>query len=75
MSTDSERTGLGWPRCPGAMSIIGMIRIAITAAAYDAIVSTLPVDAPPWPVHRQDIHIERFLQTKSGGRWPPEAEP
>ena len=38
-----------------------MIRIA-TAAAYDAICSTLPEDAPLWPVHRRDgqclIHIE-----------------
>jgi len=30
-----------------------MIRIAITAAAYDAIASALPEDAPQSPVHRQ----------------------
>ena len=39
-----------------------MIRIAITAAACHAICSTLPEDAPLWPVHRRDgqclIHIE-----------------
>jgi hypothetical protein len=31
-----------------------MIRIAITAAANDAIASALPEDAPLWPVHRRD---------------------
>jgi hypothetical protein len=30
-----------------------MIRIANSAAAYDAIRSTLPQDAPLWPVERQ----------------------
>ena len=39
-----------------------MIRIAITGAAYHAICSTLPEDAPLWPVQRRDgeclIHIE-----------------
>ena len=30
-----------------------MIRIAITPAAYRAICSTLPEDAPLWPVQRQ----------------------
>ena len=30
-----------------------MIRIAITAAAYDAICSTLPEDALLWSVERQ----------------------
>jgi hypothetical protein len=29
-----------------------VIRIAITAAAFDAICSTLPEDAPLWPVQR-----------------------
>jgi hypothetical protein len=31
-----------------------MVRIAMTAAAYQAIASMLRVDAPLWPVHRQD---------------------
>jgi hypothetical protein len=39
-----------------------MIRIAVTAAAYHAICSKLPEEAPLWPVHRRDrqclIHIE-----------------
>jgi hypothetical protein len=38
-----------------------MIRIAITAAANDAIASALPEDAPLSPVHRQGgqrlIHV------------------
>ena len=42
-----------------------MIKIAITAAAYDAIRSTLPQDAPLWPVERQGgqflIHRSRRL--------------
>ncbi len=33
-----------------------MIRIAITAAAYRAIRSTLPEDASLWLVQRQDGH-------------------
>ena len=33
-----------------------MIKIAIIAAAYDAIASTLPEDAPLWPVQRQGGH-------------------
>jgi hypothetical protein len=48
-----------WPRCAGAVSVIRHShRIAITAAAHDAICSTMPEDAPPWPVQRQD------------GQWP-----
>ena len=39
-----------------------MIRIAITPAAYEAIIATLPEGAPLWPVQRQGgqclIHIE-----------------
>ncbi len=39
-----------------------MIHIAITAAAYRAIGSTLPQGAPLWPVQRQGgqclIHVE-----------------
>ena len=37
-----------------------MIRIAITEAAYRAIRSTLPEDAPLWPLQRSGrlIHIE-----------------
>src|ERR1700722_7571938 len=34
-----------------------MIRIAITAAAYHAICSKLPEDAPLWPVHRRDRQL------------------
>ena len=30
-----------------------LVHIAITAAAYDAICSTMPEDAPLCPVHRQ----------------------
>ena len=33
-----------------------MTRIAITAAAYNAICSTLPEDAPLWPLQRQGGH-------------------
>ena len=38
-----------------------MIRIAITEAAYRAIRSTLPEDAPLWPLQRSGrplIHVE-----------------
>ena len=39
-----------------------MIRIAITPAAYGALISTLPEGAPLWPVQRQVgqclIHVE-----------------
>jgi hypothetical protein len=39
-----------------------MIRIAITSAAYEVIIATLPEGAPLWPVRRQGgrclIHIE-----------------
>ena len=39
-----------------------MIRIAITPAAYEAIIATLPQGAPLWPVQRQGgqclVHVE-----------------
>ena len=39
-----------------------MIRIAITPAAYEAIIATLPQGAPLWPVPRQGgqclVHVE-----------------
>ncbi len=40
---------------------VRMIRIAITPAAYEAIIATLPQGAPLWPVQRQ------------GGQWPQAA--
>jgi hypothetical protein len=40
------------PRC-------ALIRIAITAAAFDAICSTLPEDAPLRPAHRRMPHPRR----------------
>ena len=51
---------------------IRMIRIAITPAAYEAIIATLPQGAPLWPVERQGgeclVHVEgRPLSTVS---WP-----
>ena len=42
--------------------VSSLIRIAITPAAYEAIIATLPQGAPVWPVERRDgqclIHIE-----------------
>ena len=39
-----------------------MIRLAITAAAYEAIIATMPKGAPTWPVQRQGdeclVHVE-----------------
>ena len=49
-----------------------MIRIAITAAAYHAICSTPPEDAPLWPVQRGDgtclIHVEAAALDRLEGR-------
>jgi hypothetical protein len=39
-----------------------IIRIAITAAACHAICSTLPEDAPLWPVHRRDGQCVNHVQ-------------
>ena len=47
-----------------------MVRIAITAAAYDAIASTLPEDAPLWPVIRQGGQVPH---PRRGGRPRPSA--
>jgi len=42
-----------------------LIRIAITAAAYDAIASTLPEDAPLWRDGGQClIHVEAGVLTR-----------
>ena len=53
-----------------------MIRIAIPAA-YDAICSTPPQDAPLWPVERHGgqffIHVEAAVVDRLGPlRWPSE---
>jgi hypothetical protein len=49
-------------------NLLPMIRIAITPAAYDAIRSTLPQDAPLWPAERQG---ERLSHPCRGGRPRP----
>ncbi len=48
-----------------------MIRIAVTEAAYCAICSTLPEDAPLWPVQRQGgqiclVHVEAAVVDRRG---------
>ena len=48
-----------------------MIRIAITPAAYRAVCSTLPEDAPLWPLQRQGgptpVHVEAAVLDPSEG--------
>jgi hypothetical protein len=49
-----------------------MIRIAITPAAYDAIRSTLPQDAPLWPAERQGEHnVSSMSRRPSSTIWRP----
>ncbi len=47
-----------------------MIKIAVTEAAYYAICSTLPPDAPLWPVERRGgqcfIHVEAAVLDRLG---------